>query len=778
MENWFIDVGRKLLVEALGGACDRVNDEFQTDFRTYSAELETLRHEPSRVRLEEENALLKAEIKALKEASRSDAHHPNQAEHTENQPSIRTPLAPRSINQLPSSKRPTKSGLVDIENLTLSQLKAEVLRIDEKHTRLHDKYLELQETLAKSNQLLRERTTAYHQWVDHSKQLNEQSLKRSQRIRKLEAKLAEVSQNTLSLSFSSDAGNGDVAAEPATLASIQPHRGSQLKTAWPSSNARGSPSSGPCISLDRPKAVSSTKEVREVESVLTSQPPYECGRRIPLSGIEDSEREHERTASLPPLPPIREAQEESPCVKSEPSSDTPVVVSERRIKKRKHASVDEGQRPALIRVKVEHSPEPQIINERRRFTLNESIDFDTESHEVQTPKKHTKHQRTSNMYPDNNFEVREERFDYEVMQPLNNKDYDDHRHTTEESYNTNIGYQRAANRFKPQTSIGSALPFLDSQVPQPKLKTVWDIRQQLSPVILRGLTALAEDSYQDQDRLPPTEKPKKPRANVLDHLLNAIPLAEAGVGLESGNLAKDNEPLDLPRHQVPQRRELPFGKDGRKRVNLAQQRSPNVSFHQSASSTIEPNYDTGTVANSAEMRKKGLPTLRQRPKSKLQLDDFKINPNANEGYDYAFTDVVRNKDERACLQGCIKENCCGHKFRVLAHAYRAGAKAHEFQSLLESYLGDDCHRLSTMSEAEKETLWVEAKIRELANATGKHRYRYPRMSTPPGFWRADFPSTQEGEAYNEEATKLEREIIEERYREAMRPGGLWIFRDE
>jgi hypothetical protein len=83
-----------------------------------------------------------------------------------------------------------------------------------------------------------------------------------------------------------------------------------------------------------------------------------------------------------------------------------------------------------------------------------------------------------------------------------------------------------------------------------------------------------------------------------------------------------------------------------------------------------------------------------------------------------------------------------------------------------------------MSKEERAEIWVEAKTRELANKYGKHRHRFSRMRSPPGFWNADFPSTQELDADRAEAGKRENELIQDRYREAMRSGGRWLFRDE
>ena len=102
----------------------------------------------------------------------------------------------------------------------------------------------------------------------------------------------------------------------------------------------------------------------------------------------------------------------------------------------------------------------------------------------------------------------------------------------------------------------------------------------------------------------------------------------------------------------------------------------------------------------------------------------------------------------------------------------------EDQRLLEEYLGDDRNRLTTMTAEERREMLLEAKTRYLADKHGRHRHAYERRSTPPGFWRTDMPSTQEIEADRQEARELERKKVEERYREAMKGGGRWLFRDE
>ncbi len=180
--------------------------------------------------------------------------------------------------------------------------------------------------------------------------------------------------------------------------------------------------------------------------------------------------------------------------------------------------------------------------------------------------------------------------------------------------------------------------------------------------------------------------------------------------------------------------------------------------------------------------------FRARPLRRLGLEHFKINPSYNQGLDYAFVETVRNRDQRQCLPGCTRPECCGDKFRKLLKIGGAptpqrpglwdSSQLDDDQRLLEEYLGDDRGRLSTMSTEEKDELLIQAKTKQFADKHGKHRHAYERRTTPPGFWRTDMPTTQETEEDREKAKEMERRKVEERYREAMRPGGRWMFRDE
>lgn len=176
-------------------------------------------------------------------------------------------------------------------------------------------------------------------------------------------------------------------------------------------------------------------------------------------------------------------------------------------------------------------------------------------------------------------------------------------------------------------------------------------------------------------------------------------------------------------------------------------------------------------------------TLRSRPLNQLTLQDFRVNPSYNQGYNYAFNDVVRNQAERRCLQGCTKPECCGGKFRALAEATRDPNKPRTMSQeeaddkILKEFLGDNSYKVRNMTKDERQETLMQALARDFSNKFGKHRHAYERRQSPPGYWRSDFPDTQEQVQDRAKAMQLERDQIAHRYEEAMR-GGAYIFRDE
>jgi hypothetical protein len=172
---------------------------------------------------------------------------------------------------------------------------------------------------------------------------------------------------------------------------------------------------------------------------------------------------------------------------------------------------------------------------------------------------------------------------------------------------------------------------------------------------------------------------------------------------------------------------------------------------------------------------------RARPLNRLALDHFKINPDRNQGLDFAYDEVVRKRDERKCMGGCTRPGCCGDKFRAMARfgiSTVASGRQISDEEILEEFLGEGEHTIEDLSTEQRRDLLEQAKTKFFSDRFGRHRHQHHRSGTPPGFWRTDMPGTQELEEDREQAHRFEREKVEERYREAMRLGGRWMFADE
>ncbi|KND88429.1 hypothetical protein TOPH_06948 [Tolypocladium ophioglossoides CBS 100239] len=467
------------------------------------------------------------------------------------------------------------------------------------------------------------------------------------------------------------------------------------------------------------------------------------------------------------LPQIRiEEPNDHVSVKQEPSSDAPVVVSERAVKKRKCESGPDATEP---RVKAEHRDDssPIVSTGRYAFNTQESLDLGDIEQRMTTPRKRKELEQS---------ESRGDRTAPEL-----------------ELFSTPA--VAAAKRGQPhQSAVGAERP---PSVLTPLSVNVRTARSEgakpSSRPLKRGLgyalSVLAEDgdvyntwtniSAAGTKGLTPTAAPTNGRLSTL--LNSPLPATEEEVISSPAGKRATGKRRILPVASniplpIPERRELPFEKGAAQAGKSPQDGSAprsDMSLLQQLVREKSPQRKKGSSASS----------LRSKPLDELRLDDFKINPQANEGHDFAFADVVRDKGDRACLPGCTDMHCCGKQFRALALSQRPNppltpAQRMEEQKLLEEYLGDYAYRLVSITKEAREELWVEAKTAELANKYGKHRHRFSRKQSPPGFWNADFPNTQELEADRAEAAKREKQAVAERYRDAMRPGRRWMFKDE
>lgn len=461
------------------------------------------------------------------------------------------------------------------------------------------------------------------------------------------------------------------------------------------------------------------------------------------------------------LPPLLQPQGYGEVkVKEEPSSDGPVFVSERSLKKRKRD--DDGfQTPAPRSIKVESrggGSSPELSLHHCDFNPHESPDLGDVPQTIHTPRK---------------------RRELEAAQHFNQQ-------TADPRTMSITGYrvrQREAHTARTPT-FSSALNPVNVNRQLPAEIASAPPYKPLSKGLSHGIAVLAEDGgmYKKVPYVTPID-PKGISPAIkgrLDSLLNSPSPAENPSAI-TRVMGRPRDPPMMPREElpIPRPRELPFESSGRQSV-----KDPNVHTPRA------PRTPLADTTNTFQKRKPPLQAtkshgslLRNKPLSELRAEDFKVNPQANDGHDFAFSEVVRDKDERACLSGCVDMHCCGKVFRAHALAMRpdpplTAAQRQDEQKLLEEYLGDYAYRLATITREERAELWLEAKTRELADKHGKHRHRFSRMRSPPGFWNADFPSTQELEADRAEAAKRERQTVQDRHREAMRPGGRWMFRDE
>ncbi|KAH8171388.1 DNA repair protein/CtIP [Sarocladium implicatum] len=470
----------------------------------------------------------------------------------------------------------------------------------------------------------------------------------------------------------------------------------------------------------------------------------------PTPGSTQSDPDEEKDNRLPPLPAL--SNEAPPRIKQEPSSDTPVVMSARPVRKRKRGE-SQGE-PATAKVKVEAEMGSSPIPRLDRFMLSseDSLDLGEVAQRITTPRK--PRELTGDVRPE----------------PI-----EEHPPPLAITAARPELYVKATPKLvrpSPLTPIDA-----NRRIVRASGKPADPTRRRKE--IEQGIGALAEDgtSYEPRRNLPNGGVETPVFKNRVDNLLNTPNVGHLSPNI-SGSVARKIGKPSTPRNDLmmPKPRALPFDKSARATV---QQPVAESQIRSPAATT--PSAPPKKRSTGAPKRKLG--ELRKKPLSALKLDDFKINPAVNEGLNYAFTDVVRDRSERAALPGCTDPHCCGAEFRALALSQKpnpplTSEQKREEQRLLEEYLGDHAYQLAAMDGVERSETWVRAKTHELANKFGKHRHRYARMRSPPGFWNADFPSTQELEAEKAEAAERERKSIEERHREAMRANGRWVFRDE
>lgn len=155
----------------------------------------------------------------------------------------------------------------------------------------------------------------------------------------------------------------------------------------------------------------------------------------------------------------------------------------------------------------------------------------------------------------------------------------------------------------------------------------------------------------------------------------------------------------------------------------------------------------------------------------LDMSHFRVNPDMNEGRDYAFAETVRNREARKCLPGCVK-TCCKELagFVEIAGLPSPAPRGPRWRSSSPPASIDE----TRANEVEEE----EALDKQFTAKFGKHRDAFARRRSPPGFWNADFPDTQVIGEQNKAAEEMRMQKVEGMRKEAEKGGkGRYVYRD-
>ncbi|KAK6329849.1 hypothetical protein TWF718_003281 [Orbilia javanica] len=167
-------------------------------------------------------------------------------------------------------------------------------------------------------------------------------------------------------------------------------------------------------------------------------------------------------------------------------------------------------------------------------------------------------------------------------------------------------------------------------------------------------------------------------------------------------------------------------------------------------------------------------TAAQKPDNPFSPSKFRINRNRNDGLDFAFGEVVRDKARKDCLPKCVKE-CC----RDLA-----SGKLHEMWNPPAPYTSAKFGARDSPppgEEKEEEEAkkndqyreWNAAREKSERNLRfGRHRAQHQKAAEVIGYWESDFPTTQLLEEQRKESEKRHMEKGFDRYEQANK-GGMY-----
>ncbi len=452
----------------------------------------------------------------------------------------------------------------------------------------------------------------------------------------------------------------------------------------------------------------------------------------------------------------------------QPDSSAPIVVSTREIRKRKARDS-----PQKMRLKQEHlSSSPVAILGLRHPATQESMDLDDIGPKTATPKRRRHRRPLEELHQEDEYLAANNEFHYQHPPTFTGASTSSPaQQTTPAGVNSTTAPIGKATVLQPKSTNQKILPRTTLKTHAAKKRRIEDME--------RRAEIYSEDGESNPAKArTPLRTPKLPG---VQERLSSLLERPSPWRLQVMNVADEEEKIKEENIEAAQN--VPMREPLKEIIPLKSRAAPRG----------VPKGAKKPILTGANRYKEAGPTsdgsenepLASRSSSRLNLDDFKINPAYNNGLDFAYRDVVRGREARKCLQGCTKLECCGGGFRAFAEittpqlSNPTSSQEEAENTLIRGFIGKDADALlAKMSKDERREMLLKAKTRDLANKHGKHRHAYERRKSPPGFWRTDFPTTQEEERDRAQANIFEGELVAKRYEEAMRGGGKWIFRDQ
>lgn len=270
----------------------------------------------------------------------------------------------------------------------------------------------------------------------------------------------------------------------------------------------------------------------------------------------------------------------------------------------------------------------------------------------------------------------------------------------------------------------------------------------------------------------PTRRIKTPVRHVSPDSPVAIKLEESPIKVPnaapphpSASTPLGEAPVAGPSHSSLGKRKAPIEeshslqvKSGRKSyVPLVQQYMDGTKVVSSNSS--KKRHTEALDRDSITPKQHGKP-IKGRSTTGKAVTRYEVNPDRNNGVNFAYDEVVRNKEERKRMEATDCDQC--REFykaagplppRLQAPLWKSPTSSQDPAAAPQRHCKHHSNKEeSDDSGSESEDSGVRAHRQEVS----RHRYIMPSGETPPGFWDLDFPDTQRVEKLRDEAEKMHR----------------------